>query len=117
MRVAVIADESTSLAYRLIGIKYVFAVKTKWDAIKTIRVLREMPDIGLVMIGESIMEYVKEEVDNWNKEKRKIYPIIVSFPDRRSIYEKVEDHIRNLVKRAVGIDILERGDYKWMEKS
>lgn len=116
MRVAVIADEITSIGYKLIGIRDVFVVRSKWDAVKTIRALREMPNVGIILVGESISEYVKDEIEEWKKEVKKIYPIVLSIPDIKSINEKIEDPIRNLVKRAIGVDILERGEKEWKEK-
>ncbi len=106
MKVAVIADENTSLAFRLIGIKEAYVARSKWDAEKAVKAVREMSHIGIVLIGESVADYIKEEIEEWKKSRRGIYPIIMIVPDIKSVEEEREDPLRGMIKRSIGVDIL-----------
>ena len=106
MKVAVIADENTSLAFRLLGIKDVFVVRTPWDAEKAIKAVKEMSHVGIVLVGESAAEHIKGDIEELKRSRRGIYPLIMVIPDMKTVEEEKEDVLRGLIKRSIGVDIL-----------
>jgi V/A-type H+-transporting ATPase subunit F len=102
MKVAVIADEDTVLGLKLAGVNIGIAVKDELEAEKNIRELSERKDIGLIITTERIGAKIRKAISGLTK---KGIPIILEIPDKKGPLSEEEDPIRELVRKAVGVDI------------
>lgn len=103
MKVAVLGDTDTVIGFSLAGIK-IKKVADKKNVKNKIEEFIKKGDIGLIIITESLAEEIRSEIDELRK---KLYPIIVEIPDKKGPMER-KDPIISLIKRTVGVDILEK---------
>ncbi|MEM2110048.1 MAG: V-type ATP synthase subunit F [Candidatus Odinarchaeota archaeon] len=102
MKITVVADEDTVLGLKLAGVNETYTVTSPVEAENKIRELAERPDVGLIIITEQIGVKIRKLI---NDIIRKGIPIILEIPDKTGPMKGVEDPIRELVKKAVGVDI------------
>ena len=102
MKIAVVADEDTVLGLKLAGVSEGITIKNPIEAEKHIRELSERGDIGLIITTEKIGSKIRRTISGLIK---KGIPIILEIPDKDGPLKGQEDPIRELVKRAVGVDI------------
>ncbi|ADG13119.1 V-type ATP synthase subunit F [Methanocaldococcus infernus] len=95
MRIGVIGDRETAIGFRLAGLKDVYEVKDKEDAIKALKTLAENKDIAFIIITERLAEEIRENMKNINK-------VIVEIPDKNGKLAR-EDPIKELIRKAVGV--------------
>ncbi len=106
MKVAIIGDDDFVIGFQMGGVKLVYSCATPDDALKSIEKIRDMRDIAVLVIQRSYADKVREYINEW-KHKKDIYPVILELPgygDR----EAKEDPMRNVIKRAIGVDIMKR---------
>lgn len=106
MRIIVIGDNEFITGFQLAGIKDTYECEDPWEAKKILEEVKDMNDVAIVIIPQSIGRKIREFLNEWKREKG-IYPVILELPGRKET-EKFEDPMRELVKRAIGIDILKR---------
>jgi V/A-type H+-transporting ATPase subunit F len=102
MKIAIVADEDTVVGFKLAGVSQGIIVKNPLEAEKNIRELSEREDIGLIITTEQIGGKIRKLISGMTK---KGIPIIIEIPDKNGPIKVEEDPIRELVKKAVGIDI------------
>lgn len=102
MKIAVVADEDTVLGLKLAGVNEAFIVNSPDEAEREVRTLSERSDIGLIIITEQIGSRIRKAISDVIK---KGIPIILEIPDKTGPLRGAEDPIRELVKKAVGVDV------------
>jgi V/A-type H+-transporting ATPase subunit F len=102
MKIAVVADEDTVTGLKLAGVNETFIINSPEEAESKIRSLSDRADIGLIIITEQIGVKIRKLISDIIK---KGIPIILEIPDKTGPLKGVEDPIRELVKKAVGVDI------------
>ena len=105
-QVAVIADANTITGFRLAGVPVVRELNRRWAADKLGELINEVlsdKNIRLIIITEPLVEAY--DIAKFEK-LRKTLPgdVIVSvIPDRAGSRSKIgEEHLRQLIRRAIG---------------
>ncbi len=104
MRIAVIADSDSALGFALSGVRHVFSADTPAAARKYLQWVRDSPGIGLVILTDNVADMIEEELKEWKREKGP-YPVVIQVPPRVPRGER-KDPIREMVRRALGVDIM-----------
>ncbi|MFW6144757.1 MAG: V-type ATP synthase subunit F [Candidatus Natronoplasma sp.] len=105
MKVVVVGKKEMTVGFSLAGVNEVYTPENEYEAKKTIDRLLETPDVGVILLSESIAEDIREHLQMKKKRKEDVYPIIVEIPDKEGPREDKEDPLKGKIKRAVGIDI------------
>ncbi len=105
MKILVVGNKDMINGFQLAGIKDVYEANDAWKAKEILNDVKYMNDVAIVIISRRMAHEIREYLDDWKRDKG-IYPIILEIPDKKEV--KVEDPMRSLVKRAIGIDILKR---------
>ncbi|MBS3782324.1 MAG: V-type ATP synthase subunit F [Candidatus Thermoplasmatota archaeon] len=104
--VVVVGKKDMTLGFSLVGIDETFTPTDEYESKKRINKLLEAPDVGVILLSESIAEDIREHIQKKERERKgTIYPIIVEIPDKKGPIEDKEDPLKGKIKRAVGIDI------------
>jgi V/A-type H+-transporting ATPase subunit F len=106
MKIAVIGDAHFIIGFQLAGVKDAFEVNNKEDFKKVIEKVRNMNDLAIVIIQRDKVYEFRRMIDEWKREKS-IYPVILELPGLKE-KEVYEDPMREIIKRAIGIDVLKR---------
>ncbi len=106
MEIALIGDRHTAYGFRLAGIKKTLLVEDLVRA-DTREVLRSLFDgtIGIVLITERVAAEIRESLDEVNRFRTGIMPIVLEIPDSGGPLVGRVDPIRELIKRTVGFEI------------
>ncbi len=105
MRILIVGDRDMINGFQLAGIKDSYEANDPWRVKEILNEIKDMKDVAIVIISRKMAHEIRDYLNEWKKEKG-IYPIILEIPDRKEV--EVEDPMRSLVKRAIGIDILKR---------
>jgi V/A-type H+-transporting ATPase subunit F len=108
---AVIGDEDTVIGFGLTGIKHLLTIEDDYDdkdIIISIKELIETPNVGFIIITQTIAERIRTDFERLKLEKP-LYPIIIELPDKRGELPDHVDPIRNLIRRAIGMEVIKGG--------
>jgi V/A-type H+-transporting ATPase subunit F len=103
MRVSVIGDFDTVTGFKLAGVKDTKEVGDPKDAIPILKKEIKKEDIGVIIITERIAEEIRDEMKAFTEDL--VMPIIVEIPDKKGPMEAKIDPIKEMVRRAVGVEI------------
>ena len=106
MEIAVIGDRHTAYGFRLAGIKKTFLIeelKTK-DIREALRSLYN-GNIGIILITEKAADEIRGALDEVNRFRKGIMPIILEIPDSGGPLVGKIDPMRGLIKRTVGFEL------------
>ncbi len=101
--ISVVADEDTVTGFRLGGIDKVHSVSNTEEAEKAINDLIN-EEVSIIITTEKIGDELRGFIDRVTRNKT--LPIIVEIPDKTGPIERKADPIRELVKRAIGIETI-----------
>jgi len=105
-KVVVVGKKDMTLGFSLAGIDDTFTPADEYESKKRIDKLLESPEVGVILLSESIAEEIREHIRKKERERNgTIYPIIVEIPDKEGAIKDKEDPLKGKIKRAVGIDI------------
>ena len=102
MEIAIIGSDIAARGFRLGGVEKVYGDEKLGDTLKALE------DVGIVFITEEIAEKNRETIDEFEKTKRGITPILIEIPDYLGPMEQREDSISKLIKRAIGVEIIQK---------
>lgn len=103
MKICVIGDLTTTTGFRLAGVSESYEVTEPKEALLKLEGLVKDEDVGLIIITENIGDSLREEINTLTEGK--ITPLIVEIPDKKGPLEERRDPIRELIKKAVGVEI------------
>lgn len=103
MKISVVGDSDTVTGFRLAGVKEAFSVSDANSTRETVRELMAKEDISIIIIAERKAEEIREDLVRLTEGRR--FPLIVEIPDKQGRMEGKVDLIKELVRKAVGIDI------------
>ena len=103
MKISVIGDHSTVTGFRLAGVNEGFEVGSSKDALQILKDLFKDKDSGLIIITEKIYTEIDEDIKRLTE--KRVTPMIVAVPDSKGFFEERIDPIKELVRKAVGIEI------------
>ncbi|MFW6146967.1 MAG: V-type ATP synthase subunit F [Thermodesulfobacteriota bacterium] len=106
MEIALIGDRHTVHGFRLAGIRRTFLI----DEIRSgdIRaLLRELfsGEVGLMLITERVAQELGDLLEEVERFKKGILPILIQVPDSTGPLAAKADPIRVLIKKTVGFEI------------
>ncbi len=101
--ISVVADIDTVTGFKLGGIDKVHSVENPEEAKKAINDLINQ-GTSIIITTEKIGDELREFIDRVTKNKT--LPIIVEIPDKTGPIKRKTDPIRELVKRAIGIETI-----------
>ncbi|MEE8167554.1 MAG: V-type ATP synthase subunit F [Candidatus Hydrothermarchaeales archaeon] len=102
MKISVIGDNETAVGFRLAGIRDSHAVASPEEALDIFKALMKDKDTGVIIISERLADRLKGNIKALTEGKP--VPLVVEIPDKKGPIERV-DPIRELVRRAVGVEI------------
>ena len=106
MEIALIGDIHTVLGFRLAGIRKAFLI----DEMKrqnTKEIIKGLfdDDIGILLVTEKVYQELGNELEEANRFKKGLMPIILEIPDSSGPLADKIDPMRELIKRTVGFEI------------
>ena len=101
MQFYVIADEHTVTGFKLVGLEGE-VVETADEAREALEKAFASPDIGIVVITETIAASIKSEMEQFIFGHD--FPLIIEIPDRTGPMEG-RISIREMVRSAVGVKV------------
>ncbi len=104
--VAVVGTDLLSQGMALTGIKRIYTPNTPDEVERDLTSLLSMDDIGIVVMSQALARSVKDRKLAYAIENS-LLPIFVLLPSYGEA-ERVEDPLRKLILRAIGIDIAEK---------
>ena len=102
MKLIGICDKDTSVGLRLAGVKDLYI--PNGNAVNIWNEISCRNDIGVIFITEKIVEEIYDRLNDYRL--RNILPIIVEIPDKKGRRVDHFDYISNLIKKAVGVEII-----------
>jgi len=99
-KIALISDRMTSTYFKVTGVSDSYAAKDREEAERAFRRVSSDETISLVMVTESIFDWIRPLVERSKKE----FPLVVSIPAKGGSKAEV-DTLAQLIKRTVGIDL------------
>ncbi|MGQ4910942.1 MAG: V-type ATP synthase subunit F [Candidatus Thorarchaeota archaeon] len=101
-RIAVIGDRDTITGFRLVGVSECGIPKSADDTRNLLMKYFRDPTMGLVMITEPLAREVEDTIVELSQAP---VPVILLIPDRDGSTGAHETVLRELIRRAVGIEI------------
>ncbi|HIP17574.1 MAG TPA: V-type ATP synthase subunit F [Methanothermococcus okinawensis] len=98
MKIAVVGDLDMATGFRLAGLTDVYEVNNNDEALKALEELKDREDIGLIIISEKLGESIRDKLSKFSK-------IVVEVPDKNGPIVREHDPIKDLVRKAVGIEL------------
>jgi V/A-type H+-transporting ATPase subunit F len=103
MRVSVIGDFDTVTGFKLAGVQDANEIKEPSEAVPLLKKKIKDEDVGVIIITERIAEEIRDDIRPFTEDL--VMPIIVEIPDKKGPLEMKVDPIKEMVRRAVGVDI------------
>jgi V/A-type H+-transporting ATPase subunit F len=106
MEVALIGDRHTVYGFRLAGIRKTFMMEEiRKEGVREI--LKELfsDNIGIILVTEKVAEEIRNILEEVNRFRKGIMPIILEIPDSGGPLISKVDPMRKLIKRTVGFEI------------
>lgn len=103
MKIGVIGDSNTVLGFRLAGVRETYETEEPLKALEALKILFKDNEMGLIIITERIADKLRAEIDKLTEGM--VTPLIVEIPDKGGAVERKVDPIKEMVRRAVGIEI------------
>lgn len=103
MKIGVIGDFETVTGFRLAGIKDAYEVEELSEAVDLLKGIVKNEEIGLIIITEKIADDIRDEIKELFE--KRITPLLVEIPDKNGPIEKKRDPIKELIRRAVGVEV------------
>ncbi|MGC8651810.1 MAG: V-type ATP synthase subunit F [Candidatus Micrarchaeia archaeon] len=109
-KMAVIGDPLLSLGLKLAGVKESYTVSSAEDAERTLSMLVDRGDIGIIVTSQSVAGSIKSKKLR-DKIDTSIEPLIIAVPGYNES-PAGEEMLRRLILKAVGIDLMGAGALK-----
>ena len=103
MKIVAIGDEDTIIGMQLAGVKEAFVRDNSEQVLTLLRELSTREDVAVILITEKLASNAQDLISQIQQEKT--YPIIVEIPDKSGKLEKETDALKDLVRRAVGVEL------------
>jgi len=101
--IVIVADPDTVTGFRIGGIKEGYVAGSADEAKNIIKDLIYQR-IPIIITTEKIGDEIRDYIDKVTKNRT--LPIIVEVPDKTGPIERTADPIKELVKRAIGIEAI-----------
>ena len=102
-KIAVMADQDTVTGFMLGGIKEGFPVNNMEEAGEKLKKLAK--EYSIIITTEKIGDNFRETIDKMSSASA--LPMIIEIPDKEGSVERESDPIRELIKRVIGVEMVE----------
>ena len=100
--IAIIGDPDTVTGFRMVGISNYATPESDAAARQALMGFFRNPRMGLILITEPIAKAVEETIVELSEAP---LPVIMAIPDRQGPIGTYEQILRELIRKAVGIEI------------
>lgn len=101
-KIAVIGDRDTVTGFRLVGVSECATPKSPNETRELLYDFYRDPSMGLIIITEPLAEKVEDTIIELSQSP---VPVILLIPDRTGSTGAYEVVLKELIRRAVGIEI------------
>lgn len=101
-KIAVIGDRDTVTGFRLVGVSECASPKSPNDTRELLLDYFRDPNMGLIIITERLAQEVEDTIVELSQSP---VPVILLIPDRTGSTGTYESVLKELIRRAVGIEI------------
>ncbi len=101
-KIAVIGDRDTVTGFRLVGVSECSVPKSPAETRDSLYHYFRDPTMGLVMITEPLAAEIEDTIVELSQSP---VPVILLIPDRDGTTSAYETVLKELIRRAVGIEI------------
>ncbi|MHA2086213.1 MAG: V-type ATP synthase subunit F [Candidatus Thorarchaeota archaeon] len=101
-KIAVIGDQDTVTGFRMVGVNYCSIPKNPAETRRRLIEFFRDPATGLIMITEPLAETVEDTILELSEAP---VPVILLIPDRHGSTGAYETLLKELIRRAVGVEI------------
>ncbi len=103
MKIVVIGDSTTVTGFRLAGVKKGYVAEEVEDAKKVLNEVARDSEVSLIILTERLAQELRKEISYLTESR--VTPLIVEIPDKFGPIEGKVDPIKELVRKAVGVEI------------
>jgi len=103
LKIAYMGNNLLNLGFKIAGVTESYVVADTQQAEGKLRELTDKDDIGIIVMTSAVKRLVKDRRLS-ETISTSIMPLIVEVPDLNEEFQE-EDTLRNLILRAIGIDI------------
>jgi len=103
MKISVIGDHSTAVGFKLVGVNEAIEVESPKDALVALKELMKDKEAGLIIITERLSRAIAADIKRMTE--KRVAPLVVSIPDSKGFAEERIDLIKDIIRRAIGVDI------------
>jgi V/A-type H+-transporting ATPase subunit F len=101
-KIAVIGDRDTVIGFRMVGVTEGCVPKSPEETRSSLMSYFRDPNMGLILITEPLAEEVQDTIIELSEAP---VPVILLVPDREGSTGAYETVLKELVRRAVGIEV------------
>ncbi len=101
-KIAVIGDRDTVMGFQMTGVRMCTVATTPDETLSALIDYYRDPQVGLIIITEPLAKSVEQKILEISEFP---VPVILLIPDRNGSTGEYERLLRELVRKAVGIDI------------
>ncbi|KUK44160.1 MAG: V-type ATP synthase subunit F [Methanothrix harundinacea] len=105
MKIAVIGDSDTVSGFRLGGVTSSNVVKDGEPIDAILKELIADETVGVIAITERVADANRSAIDEANKGKKAVTPILVEIPDKNGPIVREVDPLKALIKSAIGVEV------------
>jgi len=102
LKIAVIGDEDTVAGFKLAGVSQGWVARTPSEVEAALREAERDEEVAIIIITEEAASMAKHKLQEMYLKPR---PAIVEVPSKKGAAEVKEDPIRELLRRAIGIEV------------
>jgi V/A-type H+-transporting ATPase subunit F len=103
-KIAFLGDIDSVLGFRALGVETVVPENAEDARVQFARLVKEKTSI--IMITEDLMDHLQEQIE---ETVHTAIPSVVVLPGIKGTQKRGEDTIRELIIRAVGVDLMSEG--------
>ena len=101
-KIVVIGDRDTATGFQMVGVKDVYVPSTPTETREMLTRNFRNPATGLIIMTEALAETVEDTIMELSEAP---IPVILLVPDRDGTTGTYEAVLKELIRRAVGIEI------------
>lgn len=103
MKIVAIADTDTVVGLRFAGVKDSYIVETPEEAKEALHKVFQDESVGLIILTERVSDQLRETITDYTSQHT--FPVVVEIPDKHGTEKGRRDPIRDIIRRAVGIEL------------
>jgi len=103
MKISIIGDHSTAVGFKLAGVNEAIEAENPKDALAALKELMKDKEAGLIIITERLAKPASGEIKRMTE--KRVAPLVVAIPDSKGFSEERVDTIKDIIRRAIGIEI------------